>query len=166
MEIVHYPHPALMASAKEIISVDKEELAGKIREMFSLMYENKGVGLAAPQVAWSVRLCIVNPTGEAQDELILINPKVTKFEGEQDGDEGCLSFPGIYAKVKRAQTIEVEYQNERLEKKTITCSDLLARIIQHEVDHLDNVLLIHRMSKAEKFHHRRKLKELKTAFST
>ena len=165
MEIVHYPNPALMAPVREISSGDEEDLKGRIREMFYLMYSSNGVGLAAPQVAWSVKLCIVNPTGEPKDELVLINPKITKFEGEQDGDEGCLSFPGIYAKIKRAQTIELVYHNERFERKILTCSDLLARIIQHELDHLDNVLLVHRMSKADKYTNRRKLKELKAAFS-
>lgn len=166
MDIVYYPHPALLEPTKAVEPDQAEGLGEKIREMFDLMYRYRGVGLAAPQVAWNVRLFIVNPTGEAEDERVLINPRIIGSDGNEEGEEGCLSFPGIYAKVRRALNITVEYQDERFESHKLDCSGLLARIIQHELDHLDNILLVHRMTEADKFINRKKLKELKERIST
>jgi peptide deformylase len=161
MELIYYPHPALTEPTKDIHPGDWEDLESRIREMFEIMYRNKGVGLAGPQVAWSVNLCIINPTGEEKDELVLLNPKIVSTEGAVEDEEGCLSFPGIYAKVRRANAVVVEYEDQRFEPKRMDCNDLMARIVQHELDHLDNVLLVHRMSKTDKFKNRKRLEELK-----
>jgi peptide deformylase len=123
------------------------------------------VGLAAPQVGWSVRLFVMNPTLEKEDELVLINPKITAADGREIGEEGCLSFPGIYAKILRAQSIVVEFQDQSFNSQRREFSDFPARVIQHEIDHLDNILLIHRMSEAEKSLNKKKLKELKSKAS-
>ena len=165
MEVIHYPHPGLLAPTRDISPGEFPDLQDRIDEMFDLMYKSQGVGLAAPQVNWNARLCIVNPTGEKADELVLINPKIKEPQGKVVGEEGCLSFPGIYAKVVRAENIVVQYLNENMEPRTLECDDILARIIQHEVDHLENILLVHRMSQADRFKNRKKLKELRTVLS-
>jgi len=161
MEIVHYPHPALLKPTQEIKPGDYPDLEERIRDMLELMYQGKGVGLAAPQVAWSVRLCVINPTLDEGGEMVLVNPKVVDAVGREVGEEGCLSFPGIYGKILRALTITVEYQDERFQPKRQELSGFAARVIQHEIDHLDNILLIHRMSEAEKVLNRRKINDLK-----
>jgi peptide deformylase len=163
MELVYFPHPALMTPTKKILPQEYDDLEDRIREMFDIMYRNRGVGLAGPQVAWNASICTINPTLEPMDELVLINPKIISRTGGVEGEEGCLSFPGIYAKVNRAQTVVVRYDNVAFERVELECSDLLARIVQHELDHLDNILLIHRMSQTDKFKNRKRLDELRSA---
>lgn len=161
MELVYYPHPALMKKAEPIKPGEYPDLEERIQEMFEIMYQGRGVGLAAPQVGWSARLCVVNPTLKKTDELVLINPKIVGADGKEIDEEGCLSFPGIYAKILRARSIVLDYMNERFEPQQVEFSDFPARVIQHEIDHLDNILLIHRMSEADRSVNRKKLKELK-----
>lgn len=165
MEIVCYPHPALLTPTREVTPEDAVTLGARIRELFRIMYEGKGIGLAAPQVAWNVRLFVMNSTGEAADERVLINPRILRHEGSETGEEGCLSFPGIFAKISRAAAVTVAFLNERGEASKLDLEGLEARIVQHELDHLENILLIHRMSPAEKIKHRRQLKELRAQFS-
>ena len=109
---------------------------------------------------------MINPTGDTEDEQIFVNPRITEREGSEVDEEGCLSFPGIYAKIIRAESIVVEYLNEKAAPVRLRCEGILARIIQHELDHLDNILLVHRMSQSDKFKNRRKLKELKAVMSS
>lgn len=161
MQLVHYPHPALLTRTETIEPGQIEDLEDRITEMFRLMNEHRGIGLAAPQVGWNVRLCCINITEEPEDNIVLINPKIVKAEGRELGEEGCLSFPGIYAKILRATDIVVEYQNENFDHMQMECSGLLARVVQHEIDHLDRILLVHRMSEADKSVNKKKLKELK-----
>ena len=130
------------------------------------MYDSQGIGLAAPQVAWSVRLCTINHTQDESQGLVLINPRIRHPEGHMDGEEGCLSLPGIYTKVRRYAKVTVDYQDLDFASHTMECTDLLARVVQHEVDHLDSLLLIHRMSKTEKFKNRKKIKDLKERFES
>ena len=99
MELVYYPHPALSAPTLDVEPGVVDDLEARIRRMFTIMYQNKGVGLAAPQVAWSVRLFVANPTGEERDESVFINPGIIQSSGRVEDEEGCLSFPGVYAKV-------------------------------------------------------------------
>ncbi|MHC4944713.1 MAG: peptide deformylase [Planctomycetota bacterium] len=165
MELVHYPHPALLVKTHSIKPGDCDDMDERIAKMFEIMYQDNGVGLAAPQVGWSVRLFVMNPTLEKEDELVLINPKITAADGREIGEEGCLSFPGIYAKILRAQSIVVEFQDQSFNSQRREFSDFPARVIQHEIDHLDNILLIHRMSEAEKSLNKKKLKELKSKAS-
>jgi peptide deformylase len=147
MKIVLYPHPALRAKARPLTTIDN-----KVREhaarMLELMYEAKGLGLAATQVALPYRLLVMNLSGDPQQgdqEGVHINPVILERKGSVDDEEGCLSFPGLYAKVRRAKTVKVQSYN--LEGKLIeqTVSDLAARCWQHEVDHLDGVLFIDKM---------------------
>ncbi len=158
MELVTYPHPALLKKTRLVESFD-DDLQSRIDAMIRIMHESDGVGLAAPQVGWSVRLLVLNPGGEAEDE-VLINPEILRRRGRVVGEEGCLSFPGIFVQVERALEIEVEYTDRNGERRTETRKDFAARIIQHEIDHLENILLLHRMSPADRVRVKRELEAM------
>ncbi len=108
-----------------------------IDDMFETMREERGVGLAAPQVGMLKRLCVID-IGE--DPHVLINPELISSEGEQTGDEGCLSVPGKVGTVTRPQKVMVKALNEEMEEITLEGEDLLARAICHEMDHLDGIV--------------------------
>ncbi len=164
MELIYYPNPLLLVKTIPVKpdGLEKDEdLWQKIGEMFEIMYRHKGVGLAAPQVGWNARLFIANASGNDKNgELTFINPRIKMSHGRTTEEEGCLSFPGIYAMVERAQEIEVEYENEKFETLCMNCDGLLARIVQHEMDHLDKLLLVHRMSHTDKIRNKRQLEEM------
>src|SRR5262245_57148313 len=148
MRIVHYPHPALIHPGKPVRTIDKE-LRLQIGHMFELMYEAKGLGLAAPQVALPYRLLVMNVTGkhdEKDNERIYINPTIVEKKGTMDGDEGCLSFPGLYAPVKRAKKVTVEAFDLDGKPVRLEATGLASRAWQHELDHLDGVVFIERFS--------------------
>jgi peptide deformylase len=163
MNIVTYPDPILLKKTTPVMGGDAE-LEATVREMFSLMYQLKGVGLAAPQVGLSVRLLVLNPTGNPEQERVLVNPRILKRRDRIRGDEGCLSFPGIFIEVERSRFIEVEARDEKFEPIRFEARDFEARIIQHELDHLDNVLLIHRMSETDRIRLRSQLRELEEKY--
>jgi len=159
-DVTLYPAPVLRKPAEAIESFD-QELEDVVRAMFERMYASSGIGLAAPQVGLRKRIMILNATGEPGDEVILVNPRITeKFGLETTFEEGCLSFPGIYAEVKRPLSCTVEafgVDGKRFEE---TYHGLPSRIIQHEYDHLEGVLLVDRMSPADKQRHKGALADL------
>lgn len=167
MEIVLFPDPCLRAKNAPIESFDAE-LAQLARDMFEVMYRTQGVGLAAPQVGVNVKLLVFNEEGkpEAADrEIVLCNPRVvSKSKDRVSGEEGCLSFPGIYAPVQRHQTVVIEAED--LEGKTFQkeFEEWEARIFQHEFDHLDGVLFIDRFSPSDKTRLKPRLMDLKRAY--
>ena len=118
-----------------------------IDDMFETMYEANGVGLAAPQVGIRKRIVVVDVTGE--DPVALINPVILKSDGEQTGYEGCLSVPGKTGIVTRANHVIVEAYNENMEKFTIEAEELMARALQHEIDHLDGVVYVDLVKEGE-----------------
>ncbi|HEX4591149.1 MAG TPA: peptide deformylase [Gemmataceae bacterium] len=143
-KIVYYPHPALRHPAKPLAAIDAEvrKSAGR---MLELMYEHKGLGLAAPQVALPVQLLVMNFEGEPEKkdlEVVAINPVVLDRKGTQEGSEGCLSFPDLYQKVRRAKTVTVQFYDLSGNLCQMTCSELPARLWQHEIDHLHGRLFI------------------------
>jgi peptide deformylase len=147
MEIVSYPHPALRCKARDVTQID-EGLRGMVDEMFALMYQAKGIGLAATQVAVPLRLFVVNLSGEAaekDEEIVFINPEIIKRRGAVMGEEGCLSLPGLYADVQRADKIVVEAFDLEGQPFRAELNELAARVVQHETDHLDGVLFIDRV---------------------
>jgi peptide deformylase len=147
MKIVHYPHPALRHPGKVVTCIDKK-LQLQIGEMMDLMYEAHGLGLAAPQVALPFQLMIMNVTGDPNQkdrEEVFINPTIVERKGVIEDEEGCLSFPGLFQKVRRAKTIKVQAYNLKGELIEKTVSDLEARAWQHEIDHLNGVLFIDKM---------------------
>jgi peptide deformylase len=148
MKIVHYPHPALRHKVKPILSIDKEvRLAAG--QMLELMYAAKGLGLAGNQVAYPYQLIVINPTPddpERKNEMVLINPVILEHRGNIEGEEGCLSFPELFQKVRRFKHVKVQAYN--LEGKLIEIvpnTDLCSRLLQHEIDHLAGVLFIDKM---------------------
>lgn len=167
MQIVLYPDPVLRKKAAKVEVFDAS-LQKTVRDMFATMYKLRGVGLAAPQVGLSINLLVLNPSGDPEkpeQEMALINPKIRSRKGEVFGEEGCLSFPRIYAEIARARDIVVDYQDPSGKKfEGVSLSDYLARIVQHEGDHLDGVLFTDRMSPADKSRVRGDLKALETRF--
>lgn len=149
LKVVTYPHPALLRKTEAVAAVD-DAIRARAREMLDLMHASNGVGLAAPQVAWSTRLLVLNPSEDRAQDEVLINPKILRKRGKVLGEEGCLSFPGIFVQVERAKEIDLEFTDLEGKVRTETRKDFVARIVQHEMDHLDNVLLLHRMSPADR----------------
>lgn len=166
MEIVKYPAPVLETPGKKIAEIT-DEIRERVREMFAVMYEARGVGLAAPQVGWGVRIFVCNRTGdpeETDEELVLVNPEIVQRSGREIGEEGCLSFPGLTVHVARATRVKVRFVNLDGETCELETDDpFLARILQHENDHLDGILFITRMTPADRLSApvQKKLRELR-----
>ncbi len=166
MDIVKYPDPVLRRGGKPVEAFD-DALAQTAADMLDAMYQYRGVGLAAPQVGLEISLLVLNPKGdpgEKDDELALVNPKIKSKKTLEWGEEGCLSFPGIYAEVERHKDIVVAYQDLQGEEKTMKASDFLARVIQHEMDHLDGVLFVDRLSPVDRIRVKSKLLEMERDF--
>jgi peptide deformylase len=149
MDILLYPHPGLRESARPVGAVTPETVE-TARQLTALMKEHKGIGLAATQVGIPKRLLILNPTGQPADDAALVDPRVVARRGMEDGEEGCLSFPGIRAVIRRASWVRVEATSLEGRPVTIEAESLHARVLQHEIDHLDGILLVDRMSPAER----------------
>lgn len=146
LQIVCYPHPALRHKSKPIKRVDAD-LKRIIHEMFTLMYAANGIGLAANQVNLPFRLFVVNlaATPDEGEELVFLNPVLAQPKGNEEYEEGCLSLPQLYAPVRRPQQITVQAYNLRGEEVSATLDGMLARVVQHEYDHLDGVLFTDRV---------------------
>ena len=153
MNIVQYPDPRLRKK-NALVTDFGPELEASVREMFEVMYATQGVGLAAPQVGWNIQLLVYNPSGNPEEkgqEMVLCNPKmVFKSRDKEDGQEGCLSFPDVTGVVNRPLKVRVEAQDLKGEKFELELEDWNARIFQHELDHLDGILFIDRMTPASK----------------
>jgi peptide deformylase len=149
------------------VTVEKfdEEIRRKVQEMVPLMALEKGIGLAAPQVGWGVRLLVAQPDA-AQPPGVLINPEIVKKSGSEWGEEGCLSFPGIYGDVLRAKKVWVAAQDLDGKRIELEADDLYARVLQHEIDHLDGILFVTKMRPADRAQNKKKLDELKRKFET
>jgi len=155
----YYGDPVLRKKAEPVASVDPD-IRDLIEGMFDAMYRERGIGLAAPQVGVSRRIFVVDVEGEDGErvKLALVNPRMTRASGSMVGEEGCLSIPGIHADVKRNAEVTFDALNEKGEAITVRAEGMLARVLQHELDHLDGVLFIDRLSAI-----RRKLLEPKLA---
>ena len=164
LRIIRYPDPRLQTMCAPLAVVDGavRRLAAK---MFELMFQARGVGLAAPQVGLTVRLFVASPSFEPSDLRVYVNPRIVSMEGTQDGEEGCLSFPGISCNIKRAEISVIEATNLEGQLFQETGEGLAARIFQHESDHLDGRLLVDRMGSVAKLSNRRALKELEEEFA-
>lgn len=151
MQVVLYPHPTLRHQSKAIRRVDAE-LVRIVHEMFELMYTTHGIGLAANQVDLPLRLFIANLSGEKGEgeELVFLNPVLSNPKGNEEAEEGCLSFPELYGPVKRPKQITVNAYTLKGEEIEAKVDGMLSRVIQHESDHLDGVLYVDRMSATAK----------------
>ena len=161
LPIVHYGNPILQQKGSEIKKVTSV-IKKLVRDMIETMHAARGVGLAAQQIGRAVQLTVIDIRGAEQPSqaflgvreispdslmpLILINPKITQQEGQQIGSEGCLSFPGISAEISRANTIHASAIGLEEELIQFVATGLLSRAIQHELDHLNGILFIDRMS--------------------
>ena len=166
LEIIHYPHPTLRHVSKPVKRVDAE-LRDMVGQMFELMYGHEGVGLAANQVDLPYRLFVANPSGDPANkdaEQVFINPVLRGGKGQAEGDEGCLSIPGVMGPVVRKEKITIEAYNLKGEAFVGEVDDLFARIVQHETDHLDGTLFIDRLSPAQLADLRGELEEFEIDF--
>ncbi len=147
MKIVQYPHPALRHKSKPVQRVNLA-LREIVAEMFALMYAANGIGLAANQVNLPLRLFIVNLAAKKDEgeELVFINPVISRPRGSQEKEEGCLSLPGVYAPVKRPQKITFSAYGLQGEELQADLDGMMARVVQHETDHLDGVMFIDKLS--------------------
>ncbi len=162
LKIVHYPEPVLLKVGKPVEVFDAE-LEKFVADMFETMYDAQGVGLAAPQVGESKRIFVMDCSGNQDDrsrQFALINPEIIAQEGEQNGDEGCLSFPGIYTKVQRELRTVVRFQNVKGEFQELDVTDLEARCVLHETDHCDGIVFLDRMTMLKREFAKRKIKKL------
>tara|TARA_Y100000589_G_scaffold7796_2_gene6587 strand:+ start:1217 stop:1822 length:606 start_codon:yes stop_codon:yes gene_type:complete len=151
LEIFKLGSSTLRTNAKRIIKVD-DETRKLAREMLQSMYAAKGIGLAAPQVGLSKELLVIDINFEdaAAEPLILINPEITAFGTTLNSyEEGCLSIPGVYLNVIRPSTIKLRFRDEMGRPRKMNADGLLARCIQHEVDHLRGVLFVDRVTAKE-----------------
>ena len=168
LHIIHYPHPTLRHPSKPLKRVDAE-LRQIVAEMFELMYEHEGVGLAANQVDLPYRLFVTNVEGNPEtkeSEFVFINPVLSGGRGQEEDEEGCLSIPGIYAPVTRNSTIKVEAYDLAGNEITFEAEGLMARVLQHEADHLDGTLFIDRLGPAHLAAVRDKLEEFELDFKS
>jgi len=162
LKIVHYPEKILRRPTERIGRPDSQtkEL---VRRMFEIMYSSGGVGLSANQIGLSLRLAVVNPTGKKEDEMVLINPEIIRSEGRDVLEEGCLSCPGVKAPIARKERIVVRFVDLDGREHEEEYTGFLARIIQHELDHLDGRLIIDRMDPVARIINKRILRSLEKA---
>ena len=166
MDLIYYPNPLLQKKNRDV-EPGEDNLRDKIERMFEIMYRNKGVGLAAPQVGWNVRLFVANPDGGGRDkEKVFINPRIISSSGSVNEAEGCLSFPALYVTVNRALEVEVEYNDADFNTLRAKFEGFMARIVQHENDHLEGILMIHRISQADKVRNKKLLEDLKERYAS
>lgn len=160
LNVVKYGDPILTKRAQEIATFD-EDLHKLIDDMFETMYGAPGVGLAAPQVGVLKRLFVMDCSSgkDKKQKVALINPVIETEEGEQVGDEGCLSFPGLFLEVKRPQRVVVRAQDINGSDITLDVMDLEARCVSHETDHLDGELFINYLSPLKRDLTKRKIKK-------
>ena len=147
LEIHYLGDRVLRQPAKRISKVD-EDVRKLARQMLQSMYSSDGIGLAAPQVAVNKQLIVIDcePDNPANPPLILINPKIKSYSAELcNAEEGCLSIPGVYMEVTRPKAIEVTFKDEHGKPRKLKADGLLARVIQHEMDHLNGVMFVDRV---------------------
>lgn len=172
LDIVTYGKEVLRSPAKPIVEIT-DEIRTLVADMLETMYAAEGVGLAAEQVGRTESLCVIDVPSECEKTedladfnkaiempLVLINPKITASEGTQRGMEGCLSFPEIHGQVSRALQVTFEYTDLEGERHTATARGLLARAVQHELDHLDGKLMIDKFSSVQRMSVAGKLRRL------
>lgn len=163
LKIAHYPEPVLLTVDKPVSEEEfNTDLARLVDDMFETMYEAGGVGLAAPQIFESRRLFVMDVPDEEgkSDRLTFINPEIIHVEGEQTGDEGCLSFPGLFQTVQREMRVIVRAQDVTGETFEKDLKDLAARCVLHETDHCDGIVFLDRMSALKRQLAKRKIKAL------
>jgi peptide deformylase len=158
-QITHYPADVLAGRAQPVEKID-DNTRQIVKKMTDIMVENKGVGLAAPQAGVPLRLFIISLDGTRENVKVYINPIVTPIGELIETEEGCLSVPGIFTKIKRYKKCKVTATGLDGKEFSEEAEGLYARALQHECDHIDGVTIVNRMGQAAKIAHRRQLKKL------
>ncbi|TCO81458.1 peptide deformylase [Plasticicumulans lactativorans] len=158
LNILHFPDPRLRLKAVPVTGVD-DALRQLLRDMFDTMYAAPGIGLAATQVNVQKRLMVIDVSEDKNEPRVFINPVVTERRGEEEMDEGCLSVPGFYETVRRAEWIRVSALDADGRPFELETDGLLAVCIQHEIDHLDGKLFVDYLSTLKRDRIRRKLEK-------
>ncbi|MEP7150062.1 MAG: peptide deformylase [Acidobacteriota bacterium] len=163
LSIARFPEPILLTIGRPVADEEfGDDLERVVGDMFETMYEAGGVGLAAPQVFDSRRLFVMDVPDEDgnSNKITFINPEIITVEGEQVGEEGCLSFPGLFQTVQRQMRVVVQALDVRGEKFELDLKDLAARCVLHETDHCDGIVFLDRMSPLKRQLAKRKIKTL------
>ena len=145
LHILEYPHSGLREKAQPIEQIDNR-ITQLADDMLETMYDAPGIGLAATQVNVAKQLIVIDVSDDKDAPMIIINPVITQADGHQTYEEGCLSFPGVYAKVERANQITLAYKDINGDDQTIEADGLLAICIQHEMDHLQGKVFVDYLS--------------------
>lgn len=159
-KILYLPDPRLRERSKPVVTFDNK-LQTLIEDMFETMYDARGVGLAAPQIGIGLRLSVIDVEGDKKNQIVIINPEIVASEGEKLFDEGCLSVPGAYDSVLRAEKVTVKALDRQGKPFEIKADGLLAECLQHEIDHLNGKLFIDLLSPLKKAMARKKLDKFK-----
>lgn len=164
MKIVTYPAKVLLQEAAPVAERG-DDLRERVREMFRVMYEAKGLGLAAPQVDWPVRLFIVNESGRPDEgeELVFVNPTLLEKQGSATAEEGCLSIPGVFGLVRRAASVRIAATDLAGTPFELSARELLARVVQHEYDHLLGILFVSKVVPSQQKLVAKRLREIRLA---
>ncbi|MCG3133908.1 MAG: Peptide deformylase [Planctomycetes bacterium] len=159
LPVLKYPDPFLRrrAAKADPASADVRAMAAR---MVATMFDQNGLGLAATQVGWDARVAVVSGTGRPGDEIVIINPEVVDAWGSEAREEGCLSFPGVAAVITRRKGVKVRYTTLDGTVREIEDDGMLGRCCLHEIDHLDGVTFLSKMTPADKLANRRALKAL------
>jgi peptide deformylase len=165
--IIAYPHPTLRRKSKPVKRVDAE-LRAIIRGMFEQMYEAKGIGLAANQIDIPLRFFVINTEADPAkgQERVFINPVISQPKGSAEAEEGCLSIPGLYGSVVRPKSVRINAYDLDGNEINEEVTGLLARAVQHELDHLDGVMFFDRMNETGKLAIRDAIEEFEIVFES
>ena len=158
LPILHYPDPLLRQATTEVEQVD-DQIRTLIDNMLETMYEAPGIGLAAPQVNVHKRLIVIDISDDKSDPLVLVNPQIVTAEGSERTEEGCLSVPGIYEYVERAERVRVKALDREGKALDFEADGMLAVCIQHEIDHLDGKVFVDYLSSLKQKRIRKKLEK-------
>lgn len=160
LNIVHFPDPRLRIKTQPVEVVD-DSIRTLVDNMFETMYQAPGVGLAAPQVDVHKRIIVIDISEERNQPLTLINPEILSAHGSQQMEEGCLSIPGVYEVVTRAENINVRCLDRDGQTREFAASGVLATCIQHEIDHLEGKLFIDYLSELKRSRLRKKMEKMR-----
>ena len=156
LPILRFPDVRLKKVAAPVVKID-DKIKKLVEDMAETMYEAPGIGLAATQVDVHKQVVVIDTSEEKNNLLVLINPRIAASDGGQTGEEGCLSVPGIYEKVERAEQVTVEYLDLDGKKRSLKADGLLAVCIQHELDHLNGKVFVDHLSQLKQTRIRSKL---------
>ena len=159
LEILHFPDPRLRLKAKPVAQVD-DQVRQMVKDMFETIYDAPGIGLAATQVNIQLEVIVIDVSENKDEPLCLINPKIVAQDGTEEMQEGCLSVPGFYESVTRAESVKIQALNKDGDTFELTADGLLAVCIQHEMDHLQGKLFVDYLSPLKRQRIKKKLEKL------